>query len=62
MDARVDGAVGSLLVVPDVIHPALDGHVLQLALAVRHAHGADVVALGEQQLEGLPEARHLTER
>src|SRR5262249_52279427 len=37
--------LGRLVLVADMIHAEGHGHVLQFAVAVGHAHGADVVAL-----------------
>ena len=60
VDARSAGGEASSAVagwtvgVADVVHADRVGHVLELAVAVGDADGADVVALGEEQLDDLP--------
>ena len=43
--------VGRLVVESHVVHVRGHRHVLELAVPVHHAYGADVVALGEEQLD-----------
>jgi hypothetical protein len=42
------------VVEPNVVHSHRDGQVLEFAMTVGHADGADVVALGEEQFQDHP--------
>ena len=48
----VHAPLGEAVVVADVVHALAVGEGLEFAVAVGDADGADVVALGEEQLEG----------
>ena len=48
---HIHGQLGKLILEPDVIHAHARRQVLQFAMAVGHAHRANVVAFGEQQFD-----------
>src|SRR5208337_4202750 len=49
--ADIHGQLGVEIVEPNVVHADPLGKVLELAVAVGHAHGTYVVALGEEKLD-----------
>ena len=50
----IDGQLRIKIIVMDMGDPEFHRQVLQLAVAVRHTHGTDMVTLGKQQFENLP--------
>ena len=48
---RVHAPFRKVIIVAHVVHAQAVGQRLQFAMAVGHAHGADVIALGEQQFQ-----------